>query len=230
MRTLAIILLLGLLGPAYAESPSQDFSHSRISLDARASEEVANDVMRATLFIEMEDADAGKLAQKINRATNDALKLAKTFTGLHAKTAGYSTYPVTEKNKMVRWRSRSEISMQSEDFPGMTDAISQLQALMQLGAVSFSVSPAARASVEETLTQAAITQFLHKAETATRGFGGSNFVVTEATIATEGANLPSPRPMAVLRSASAAQDNAPAFEAGSSQITVIVNGSVVIPR
>jgi len=159
MRTLATILLLGLLGPAYAESPSQDFSHSRISLDARASEEVANDVMRATLFIEMEDADAGKLAQKINRATNDALKLAKTFVGLHAKTSGYSTYPVTEKNKVVRWRSRSEISMQSDNFPGMTDAIGQLQGLMQLGSVSFSVSPAARASTEETLTQPPLRSF-----------------------------------------------------------------------
>src|SRR6185295_10354245 len=114
MRTLATILLLGLLGPAYAQSPSPDYSHSRISLDARASEEVANDVMRATLFIEMEDADAGKLAQKNNRTKKYALKLAKTFVGLYVKSFCYSDYPVTEKNKIARWRSRSEISMQSE--------------------------------------------------------------------------------------------------------------------
>ena len=228
MRILSAILLLGLLGSAYGESLSQDVAGSRISLDARTTEQVANDVMRATLFIEMDDADAGKLAQKINRATDDALKLARTFVALHARTSGYSTYPVTEKNKIVRWRSRSEMSIEGEDFRVMTDAIGQLQGLMQLGAVSFSVSPAARASAEETLMQAAISSFLRKADAATKGFGGSSFSVADATVATEGANMPSPRPMAVMKSG--AQDNGPAFEAGSTYITVIVNGSILIKR
>jgi predicted secreted protein len=228
MKILSAIMLLGLLGPAYAESVSRDFMGSRISLDARATEQVANDVMRAILFIELEDADAGKLAQKVNHATNDALKLARTFVGLRAKTSGYSTYPITDKNKIVRWRSRSEMSIEGEDFPGMTDAISQLQGSMQLGAVSFSVSPRARAIAEETLMQAAISSFLRKADAATKGFGGSNFTVAEATVATEGANIPSPRPMAVMKSG--AQDNGPAFEAGSSHLTVIVNGSILIAR
>jgi len=228
MKILSAIILLGLLGSAHAESLAQDFTGSRIRLDARATEQVANDVMRATLFVEMEDADAGKLAQKINNATNDALKLARTFVGLHAKTSGYSTYPVTENAKIVRWRARSEMAIEGEDFPGMTDAISQLQRLMQLGAVSFSVSPAARASAEETLMQAAIANFLRKADTATKGFGGSKFTVIDATVATEGANMPSPRPMAAMKSGTA--DNGPAFEAGSSHITVIVDGAISVTR
>src|SRR3954467_1628191 len=36
MKILSAIMLLGLLGPAYAESVSRDFMGSRISLDARA--------------------------------------------------------------------------------------------------------------------------------------------------------------------------------------------------
>lgn len=126
MRLLLAVVLLALLIPAYAQTPPQDLKGARINLDARATEEVDNDVMRASLFVEMEDADAGKLAEKVNQATNDALKLAKGFTGLRTRNAGYSTYPVTDKNKIARWRSRSEISIEGEDFPRMTDAVGKL--------------------------------------------------------------------------------------------------------
>jgi predicted secreted protein len=130
------VILFALLGSAYAQTPALDLKGARINLDARASEEVDNDVMRATLFVEMEDADAGTLAEKVNQATSDSLKTTKSFSGLRAKTSGYSTYPVTDNNKIVRWRARSEIAIEGEDFRRMTDAIGKLQALMQLGAVN----------------------------------------------------------------------------------------------
>jgi predicted secreted protein len=230
MRLLLTIFLLAALGSAYAQSPPPELKGSRINLDARASEEVDNDVMRASLFVEMEDADAGKLAERVNQATNDALKMAKGFTGLRTKTSGYSTYPVTDKNKIVRWRSRSELSIEGEDFRRMTDAIGKLQTVMQLGAVNFSVSPAKRAKVEEGLTQSAIADFLGKAEAATKGFGGSKFSVLEATISADGGNMPPPRPMVMMKSMSSADASAPDFEAGSSRITVTVNGAILIPR
>jgi predicted secreted protein len=228
MRLLLAIFLLAALGSACAQSPPPDLKGSRINLDARASEEVDNDVMRASLFVEMEDADAGKLAERVNQATNDALKMAKGFTGLRTKTSGYSTYPVTDKNKIVRWRSRSEFSIEGEDFRRMTDAIGKLQANMQLGAVSFSVSPAKRAKVEEVLTQSAIADFLRNAEAATKGFRGSKFSVLEASISTDGGNAPPPRPMVMMKSVSS-DAPAPDFEAGSSRITVTVNGAILIP-
>lgn len=230
MRLLLAVVLLALLIPAYAQTPPQDLKGARINLDARATEEVDNDVMRASLFVEMEDADAGKLAEKVNQATNDALKLAKGFTGLRTRNAGYSTYPVTDKNKIARWRSRSEISIEGEDFPRMTDAVGKLQSAMQLGAVSFSVSPAKRAKVEEGLTQSAIADFLRKADAATRGFKGTKFNVIEATISADGGNMPPPRPMVMMKSMSSSESDAPNFEGGSSRITVTVNGAILIPR
>ena len=56
-----------------------------VNLDARASAKVDNDVMRASLFVEMEDTDATRLADEVNRATDDSLKLARGFTGVRAK-------------------------------------------------------------------------------------------------------------------------------------------------
>jgi predicted secreted protein len=172
MKNWIAIIFLVLLGSAHAQSASQEPKGSRISLDARVTEEVDNDVMRAALFVEMQDVDAAKLAEKVNQATNDAVKTAKGFTGLRVRTSGYATYPVTDKSKIVRWRSRSEISVEGEDFRRMTEAIGKLQAVMQLGTVSFSVSLAKRAKAEDGLTQSAIAEFLRKAESATKGFQG----------------------------------------------------------
>ncbi len=230
MRYLIAFVWLALAATAYAQSPPPDLKGSRINFDARATEEVDNDVMRATLFVEMEDEDAARLAEKVNQATNDSLKLAKGFPGLRTRTSGYSTYPVTDKSKIVRWRSRSEISVEGEDFRRMTDAIGKLQAVMQLGAVGFSVSSAKRTKVEEALTQSAIAEFLRKADAATKGFRGSKFRVIEATISADGGNMPPPRPMVAMKAVSSSDAATPAFDAGSSRITVTVNGAILIPR
>jgi predicted secreted protein len=230
MRPTVALLLLALLAPAHAQSPPPDLKGARINLDARSSEEVDNDVMRAILFVEMEDTDAGKLAEKINQASNDALNLAKSFAGLRTKTSGYSTYPVTDKNKIARWRSRAEIAMEGEDFRRMSDAIGKLQTIMQLGTVSFSVSPAKRAKLEDALAQSAIAEFLRKAEAATKGFRGTKFNVLEATISADAGNMPPPRPMVMMKSMSSSDAPAPDFAGGSSRITVTVNGAILIPR
>lgn len=223
-------VLWSLLACAQAQNVTQEPKGTKVNLDARSSMEVDNDVMRASLFVEMEDTDAARLADKVNRATGDALKLAKGFAGLRTKTSGYTSYPVTDKNKIVRWRSRSEIAIEGEDFRLMADAIGKLQALMQLGAVDFSVSPAARAKAENGLTQAAIAEFLRKAELVTKGFKGGGFNVLEANVSAEGGYNPPPRPMVMMKSMSDSAPAAPSMEGGTSRITIVVNGSILIPR
>ena len=53
MKNLIAIILLVLPGSAYAKSASQVPKGPRINLDARAADEVDNDVMRVALFVEM---------------------------------------------------------------------------------------------------------------------------------------------------------------------------------
>jgi predicted secreted protein len=227
---MAFTTLFMAIGLAQAQTAPAvtDVKGTKINLDARASVEVDNDVMGASLFVEMEDTDATRLADKVNRATNDALKLARGFTGVRAKTSAYSTYPVIDKGKIVRWRSRSEISVDGEDFRRMAEAIGKLQALMQLGGVEFSVSPAARAKAEEALTQTAIAEFLRKAEQLAKGFKGLGFNVLEATVSADSGFIP-PRPM-MMKSMASEAVAAPDLQGGTSRVTVTVNGSILVTR
>ena len=111
----------------------------------------------------------------------------------------------------------------------MAEAIGKLQAIMRLGAVDFSVSPAARAKVEEALTQTAIAEFLRKAELVAKGFKGTGFNVLEASVSADGGFLP-PRPMMMKSMAAAEAVAAPDLQGGTSRVTVSVNGSILIPR
>ena len=153
----------------------------------------------------------------------------REFTGVRAKTSAYTTYPVIDKEKIARWRSRSEILVEGEDFRRMSEAIGKLQAIMRLGPVEFSVSPAARAKAEEALTQTAIAEFLRKAEQVARGFKGTGFNVLEATVSVDGGFVP-PRPMMMKSMAAGEAIAAPDLQGGTSRVTVTVNGSILIPR
>jgi predicted secreted protein len=230
LRNAVILALLLASGIASAQAPAPDPKGSRITLEAHASIEVDNDVMRAMLFVEAEDADATKLAERVNRAVNDSINLAKGFTGLRARTAGYTTYPVSDKGKIVRWRSRSQILVEGDDFRRTAEAIGKLQSIMQLGSMEFSVSPAARAKAEEALTQGAIAEFLRKAELVAKGFKGAGFSVLEASVSADGGALPPPRPMIAMKALAADAPVAPEVQGGTTRITVTVSGAILIPR
>ncbi len=227
---LAAMVLWSILASAHAQTATvTEHKGTKVNLDARATMEVDNDVMRASLFVELEDTDPARLADRVNRASGDGLKLAGSFTRLRAKTSGYTSYPVTDKNKIVRWRSRAEISLEGEDFRLMAEAIGKLQSGMQLGAVDFSVSPAARAKAEDSLTRTAIAEFLRKSDMVTKGFKGAGFSVLEANVSSEGGYAP-PRPMVMMKSISDSAPATPSMEGGTSRITMVVNGAILIPR
>jgi predicted secreted protein len=222
--------LPGLCAQARAHEPREDMSRSRVQLEARASAEVQNDTMRAVLFAEMEDPDPAKLAERLNRVAGEALRVLKSTSALRVRSGGYSTYPVSEQGKILRWRSRSEVIVESEDFDQVSAAIARVQGGLQLAEIEFSVSPAKRAETERALTETAIKQFLARARLVTESFDGANYHVADATVVSDSAAPPAPMPMMMRKSVSTAEAVPPPLEAGTSRITVTVTGAILIPR
>jgi predicted secreted protein len=226
LPSLACSLLLWSSACVWADDGT-DLSRTRVQLDARASAEVDNDSMRATLFAEVEDAGAARAAEQVNRAVRDATATLDRISGLRVRTGGYSTFPVSEKGRIVRWRARAEIVVEGGDFQRVSESIGRVQDRMQLAGVEFFVSAARRAQVEAELTQDAIAEFLARAERVARAFRGSGFHVTDATVSSDAA-MPPPQPM-MARSMMADAD-APRFDGGTSRIAVAVSGTVAVLR
>ncbi|MEX0960278.1 MAG: SIMPL domain-containing protein [Burkholderiales bacterium] len=230
MMRFVLSLLLPLFLAAGAHASGTDLSNTRVQLDARASAEVENDVMRAVLYAEMEDLDSAKLADRLNRTVNQAIATLKEHAGLQVRSGAYNTWPVTEKSRIVRWRARAEVIIEGKDFRQVSDAIGSQQNRMQLSGVSFSVSDARRAATEAELTDTAIADFLRKADLIARGFQGKRFHVAEAKVSSDGGSMPPPRPVMMRSMVADEAVAAPAFEGGTSRVTVTVSGAILIPR
>jgi predicted secreted protein len=212
------------------ESPHDDMSRTRVQIDAQAAADVDNDTMRATLFSEMEDVESVKLADRVNRVTSDALRTLKNVAGIRVRSGGYTTYPVSERGKILRWRARSELIVEGEDFKRVSEAIGRVQNTVQLGGVVFFVSAATRERVESSLTENAIKAFLARAQLVASTFEGATYHVSEATVSSDGGIAPPPRPMAMRALSSESVAAPPEFEGGTTRITVTVSGSILIPR
>lgn len=225
MRLIASIACGVILSTAVCGHAADVFdpTKTRVQLDARATEEVDNDSMRASLFTEIEESDASRAAEQVNRSSREAVVQLKRYSELKIRTGAYRTYPITEKGRIVRWRSRAEIVVEGTDFARVSEAIGRVQGRMQLAGVEFFVSPTRRAEVEAQLTQTAITEFLAKAGRVAQAFKGNGFHVTEATVSSDGAMPPHP-----MMARSMAESATPQFDGGTSTVGVSVSGTVVI--
>lgn len=233
MRNVASVLLLLCVwgGCAGALAQAQPVRFNVVELQAEVQREAPNDLMAATLFVEQGDASPAALANTLNRTLAEALKVARDTPAVKVRTGNNQTYPVyaPRTNQLQGWRGRAELRLETRDFAAGSALIGKLQATLQLAGINFSVSPEARRSVENELIAEAIAAFRARAEIAQKALAGKGFKLQKISIST-GSSGPPPRLMlAQARAASMADGVAPPpAEAGSSIISVNVNGAVEI--
>ena len=209
--------------------PAEPVRYNQVELQAEASREVQNDLMNASLYAEFSDAVAARVADQLNRASADALKAAGEFPAVKARSGSNHTYPTYDRaGKATGWRGRAELRLESKDSRAMAALIGKLQSTMQLGGVSFSVSPELRRQAENELISEAVAAFRARADIAAKAIGGRSYKIRRIGLNTGGMQ-PSPRPMAARAlSAQSAEVSTPVFEAGTSIVNVVANGMVEV--
>lgn len=201
--------------------------YNTVELQAEAQREVQNDLLNAVLYVEVEDASAATVADAVNTRINEALRSARDSKSVRVRTGNNQTYPVYSKgNTLQGWRGRGEIRLDSTDFQAASELIGKLQARMQLGNISFSVSPETRRNVENELITEAINRFKARAEIIKSALSGRGYKLQRLNIAS-GYNAPQPR-LAMARAAASAEVAAPGLEGGVSQVSVHANGAIEI--
>ena len=99
---------------------------------------------------------------------------------------------------------------------------------MQLGSMTFSVSPEVRRVTENELIVDAIGAFKARAEIVKTALAGRGYKLQRLNVA-NGYNAPQPRFAAVARmAASSAEVAAPNLESGVSVVTVSANGAIEV--
>lgn len=223
----ALALVAFTLAPLCARAQTVAEPYNTVELQAEASREIANDTLSAVLYTEASDANPAQLASTLNRAGNDALKLAADAKAVRARSGGSNSYPVYDRNqKLTGWRGRTEIRLDSRDFQAASGLIARLQSQMQLSSISFSASTETRKSTENDLIAEALKAFRARADIVRQALGGKSYKLRRIAINTSG-SAPPPRPMMRMAAASA-EVAAPQFEGGLSTVTVSVSGTVEV--
>jgi predicted secreted protein len=199
-----------------------------ITVSASVSNEIANDRMHASLRAEADNADAAQAANDVNARMARALLRAKAVSGVDVRTAGYSSYQISEPNRPMRWRVSQTLALESGDFVALSALVSKLQGSdgLVLSGVNFSVSPSARRAAEDALTQQAIKSWQQRAQLAAKAFGAADFRTGRVTIQTN--DYGRPQPMFKAGGVAAASVAPVSVEGGTSEITVTVSGEAIL--
>ncbi len=225
---LRIALLCALLSASFWAMAEIE-PYNRVDFQVEAAHEVANDMLVASMTVDIQDRLPDAVSRQLNMVLNDALKKATAFSGVKASSGNQSTYPVYGKNSQVdAWRGHGEIRLESRDFKAAGELIMQLQSTMQLGGVQFTVAPETRAQIEDTLIADAIKAFRERAELIRTALGAQSFKTVHFSI--NSGSMPPRYPQPVLRSAALAKAAIPApeFAAGESRMTVQISGTIEI--
>jgi predicted secreted protein len=217
------LLLLAALVPFAA--PAQDAKEplfNLVSLSAQAERDVPNDLLIAVLAAEAEGPDPTHLAGAVNKTMQNALELARGVRAVRAQSAGYQTWPVTDKARISRWRVRQELRLESSDIAAASVLIGKLQAILVVSQLSLSVSDEARRRAENALIGEAIAAFEERARVVRDAMKAKGYRVRDLQVG----GGTQPRPMVAQLRALSAESAAPALEPGTSRILITVSGTL----
>lgn len=195
-----------------------------VGVSAQAEREVANDTLTAVMAVDAEGNDPVALADGANRAMREALKLAQAYRGVKARSLNYQTWPVYDKSRIVRWRVRQELRLESRVFAEATELIGKLQSTLVVSSLAVGLSMEARKQAENALIVEALAAFHERAEIVREAQKAKGYRVKDLQINTGGGAQP--RMYSAQRGGVAASVAAPSVEPGASTIQVNVSGTV----
>ena len=108
-----IFLVIGSMFYTSAVAEDTPVTYDRVTLSANAEKQVENDTVVAQLFSEREGEQTSQLAAEVNKNIAWALERAKKVEAVSAQTTGYHSQPVYQKQKIIGWRVRQSIKLES---------------------------------------------------------------------------------------------------------------------
>ncbi|MGM0564769.1 MAG: SIMPL domain-containing protein [Pseudomonadota bacterium] len=214
--------LLWVSAPLMAEG----LDYQLVNLQVEAQREVDNDTMTVVLEVSHQSESPSGVAEQINRDMQWAVEEAGKVDGVEQETRHYRTFPVYEKNRLRAWRGSQSLELTGTNFAALSELSRVLQERLQISGMHFSPSPDTREALEQHLIDEAIERFQARAEQVAEGFGARGYELVNIDINTQGSRPPGVYRNKSMMAMEAAPDQAPAVEAGSTQISVSANGQI----
>lgn len=228
---LVVLSALLFTGAAGAQATRPDVPANVVVISATGQLDVPQDWLTLTLTVSRDGSDASLVQTQLRQAVDAALAISKpqvSVKQLEVRTGSFGVYPRHGSNgKIVGWQGTAEVIMEGRDFLRISSTAGKATS-MGIGNVAFSLSREAQQKLESDAQSLAIERFKFKAAEVAKGFGFAGYALREVSVssADQGDRPVYARARAVPMSASVASDAPVPVEAGRSQVTVTVSGSV----
>jgi predicted secreted protein len=225
---LAGVLLIG-MPTAQAQTPPPPSDQTILHLSESAQRDMPRDLLHATLSAEATDSDATKVQGIINQRMAAALVRIKQVPDITTETAGYSVYRDNPDKKPPVWHGSQSVTVTGKDFAALLTLIGALQ---QQGLVMQNLSPDlsrdARQSVEDALTNEALTRLQQRADRVATTLGAKVAGIRSLTVGNVNPPAPVFRAMAMAPGISSSAVVPPVAEAGSAEVSVTVQAEIAL--
>jgi len=231
-----VVVVAAIPSKRAATDNSKITSQNQVSLSAEASREIEHDLMRVTLYSQVEGEHPAQLAKITTERLNAAIDKAREVKAVNLQSGNRNTSPVYSRNgeKILKWRESAELYLESQDMTALATLISELLSdELTMGRRSFSVSRERRVANEDSLTQEAIAAFRARAQLAAEALGYTHWRLIQMNL--DGRSIGARPLMARVQSMDmlemASADNgftSQQIEAGRSTLSVRVDGVIEV--
>jgi predicted secreted protein len=229
---IALAALFTCIAVTPALAHDADPTYDRINFRVSASQEVENDTLVAVMYYERSGQQPTAMAGDVNRTISQAVDTAKKNGAIKVQTLNYRQEPLYKNQKVVGWKVRQSIRLESMDVTALSTLIGELQQRLSVASLNYTVSPDVRARVEDALITRALARFAERGKLIAAELGRPDYRIVNMDVAT---NRTAPGPVRMRAVATMAESSSvgpPTLEAGVQTITVQVSGTIEleVPR
>ena len=226
MNRIIYFLLPLILFINQASAHEEETLFNLVNLQAQANMEIPNDEIQVILAVEKEGSDAASIAKEINKTMKWALSQEYSGDDVNLRTLSYNTYPVYKKQTIVAWRASQQLEIKGTSVSEITELAGDLQERLQIKSMRFMPSIESRKKHEDHLIDDAMKAFKQRVNLLKPHMDGKNVRIINLNVNTGNANYPRPVYAERMMAMDSMAKSSPAVEAGTSSLTVTVNGSV----
>lgn len=228
----ALVLSCLLSASALSAQPARvDSPVNVVAISASGQLDVPQDWLTMTLTTSREGNDAAAVQTQLRQAVDAALAITKPMVAsqqMEVKTGSFGVYPRHGSNGRISgWQGTAELVLEGRDFLRISSTAGKVTS-MGVGQVAFSLSREAQQKLESEAQSQAIERFKARAGEVAKGFGFNGYTLREVSVSSvdQGERPVYARAMASQSKVSISSDAPLPVEAGKSQVTVTVSGSV----
>jgi predicted secreted protein len=194
---------------AEAAESAQGVSGTFVTLSAMDQKKVEQDLLVASLRIEIDNKNARVVQQEINEVMQKAMDVVKSESTIKVSTGNYYVYSYdpnpspqplsqSEQRKRMVWKGSQTIDLQSKDAQKILDIVAKIQDMgFAMNGLNYILSSELAEAQKDELLVGALNKIKAKADLVSKTLGKSGYDIVEVNI--DGSYMPQPQPPMMMK-------------------------------